>query len=223
MKIFNIYATATLALTLLLAPSISTPAYAEITLVDTPGTYLGLTIEAGAGYFYNDNTNFGAGRFGDAKESIDWQEGYLKPILTGSHNTQRGTFFGGLSYVGSMTRGDGDTAEFSSSSSEGGESELMYIGWESDMLFPALGEDAIEVSVGEQEFAIGDGFLIMDGAFDSKEGAYWLTPIAHLIRARSSNSTPSRCARTFSTLKLMTTMKIPSSTGLMLSMSMMQE
>ena len=75
-----------------------------------------------------------------------------------------------------MTRGDGDVAEFTSSSSEGGESELMYLGWESDMLFSALGEDALEISVGEQEFAVGDGFLIMDGAFDSKEGAYWLAP-----------------------------------------------
>jgi hypothetical protein len=175
MKRFSICSTATFALSLLLTLSFSAPASAEITLVDSPDTNLGLTIEAGAGYFYNDNTHFGAGR-GDGKESIDWQEGYLKPILSGSHTTAGGTFFGGLSYVGTMTRDDGDTAEFTSSSSEGGESELMYLGWESDMLFPSLGEDALEISFGEQEFAIGDGFLIMDGAFDFKEGAYWLAP-----------------------------------------------
>lgn len=176
MKRFNICCTATLALTLSLALCTITPAQAEITLVEQDKAHLGLTIEAGAGYFYNDNTNFGAGRFGDGQESIDWQEGYIKPILNGSYTTAAGTIFGGLSYVGSMTRDDGDTAEYTNSSSEGGESELMYLGWESDMLFSALGEDAVEISVGEQEFSIGDGFLIMDGAFDFKEGAYWLAP-----------------------------------------------
>jgi hypothetical protein len=176
MKRFNICCTAILAFTLSSALCAITPAHAEITLVEHDKAHLGLTIEAGAGYFYNDNNNFGAGRFGDGKESIDWQEGYIKPILNGSYTTAAGTVFGGLSYVGSMTRGDGDVAEFTSDSSEGGESELMYLGWESDMLFPALGEDAVEISVGEQEFAIGDGFLIMDGAFDFQEGAYWLAP-----------------------------------------------
>ncbi|MEA3464889.1 MAG: alginate export family protein [Thermodesulfobacteriota bacterium] len=176
MKKFNVFLTTTIIVSIFATLCLFTPVQAEINVIDNDNAHLGLTLEAGSGYFYNDSANFGAGRFGDGEESVDWQEGYFKPILNGSYTTAGGTVYGGLSYVGSITRGDGDVAEFTSDSSEGGESELMYLGWESDMLFAEFGEDVLDISIGEQEFAIGDGFLIMDGAFDCKEGAYWLAP-----------------------------------------------
>ena len=41
----------------------------------------------------------------------------------------------------------------------------------------SLGEDALDLSLGRQDFHVGDGFLIWDGNFDTGgDGAYWLSP-----------------------------------------------
>jgi len=158
----------------LLFPS---PARSAISLYDQNGVKADLTLEAGAGLFFNNDVNFGAGRFSDGKTSVQWQEGYFKPILDASYTTPRaGTFYGGLSYVATSTIGDGDGGDFSNDRPEAIESELGYIGWKSGQVFSSLGEDVVDISFGEQEFAIGDGFLIMDGAFDGADGAYWLAP-----------------------------------------------
>ena len=56
--------------------------------------------------------------------------------------------------------------------------EHLYAGWRSgDLLADSLGEDALDLSLGRQEFQVGDGFLIWDGNFDNAgDGAYWLGP-----------------------------------------------
>jgi hypothetical protein len=55
--------------------------------------------------------------------------------------------------------------------------EDAYLGWTSGDLFPALGEDAIDLSVGSQPYQVGTGFLISDGATDGGDrGAYWISP-----------------------------------------------
>lgn len=152
-------------------------ARARTSLLDRNGLEAGLTIEAGAGIFHNENDNFGAGRFGDGANTVDWQEGYLKPILDASWTTGgAGTLYGGLSYVGTATLGDGDPAGFSNDDPEGIDKELAYVGWKSGELCSFLGKDGLDLSAGKQEFSIGDGFLIMDGTFDGVDGAYWLAP-----------------------------------------------
>jgi hypothetical protein len=41
----------------------------------------------------------------------------------------------------------------------------------------SLGEDAVDLSVGAQDYRVGDGFLIADGASDGGErGALWISP-----------------------------------------------
>jgi hypothetical protein len=53
--------------------------------------------------------------------------------------------------------------------------EDAYVGWSSGDLFPALGEDAIDVSFGSQKYQVGNGFLFWDGATDGgSRGGYWL-------------------------------------------------
>ncbi len=151
--------------------------WAEISLYDQGGAKAALTLEGGAGFVYNDKVNFGAGRFGDSKDPVTWQEGYLKPLLNLSYaTTGTGTFYGGLSYVASGTSGDGDSGGFTSDADHGISKEQAYAGWKSGTLLSAFGENALDISVGSQEFSIGDGFLIMDGNYDGKKGAYWLGP-----------------------------------------------
>lgn len=54
--------------------------------------------------------------------------------------------------------------------------EDASIGWSSGDLFPQLGEDAIDVSVGSQEYFVGSRFLFGDGATDGgKRGGYWIS------------------------------------------------
>jgi len=53
--------------------------------------------------------------------------------------------------------------------------EQASLGWSSGDLFPALGEDAIDFSVGRQAYEVGSGFLFWDGATDGgKRGGYWI-------------------------------------------------
>jgi hypothetical protein len=55
--------------------------------------------------------------------------------------------------------------------------EDAYLGWKSGDLFPSLGEDAIDLSVGSQPYQVGTGFLIWDGGTDGgSRGAYWISP-----------------------------------------------
>jgi hypothetical protein len=59
-------------------------------------------------------------------------------------------------------------------------------------LADSLGEDALDLSAGRQNFHVGDGFLIWDGNFDTRgDGGYWLGPrtvfdFAGLARADTS-------------------------------------
>jgi hypothetical protein len=55
--------------------------------------------------------------------------------------------------------------------------EDAYLGWTSGDLFPSLGENALDLSVGSQPYQVGTGFLIWDGATDGgSRGAYWISP-----------------------------------------------
>jgi hypothetical protein len=55
-----------------------------------------------------------------------------------------------------------------------GDSNLQ---WRSGDIFPSLGHDALTISAGPQDYIIGDGFLIMDGATNGgSRGALWLAP-----------------------------------------------
>ncbi len=150
-------------------------ANAELPLYEQNGFQLNLSLDLAAGTFFIDNANFGAGN-SDGEQNINWSEGYFKPVLNASYAADSfGEIYSGFSYVASATFDDGDLAEFTTGDSDGFESEQLYIGFKTDKL-ASLGIDSFDLSVGEQEFTIGDGFLVWDGEFDSTYGAYWLNP-----------------------------------------------
>ncbi len=170
------------AIALLYSPE---SARAEFSLYEKNGLTAGLSLDLGAGIFSADTTDFGGNP--DA-ENTGWSEGYVKPIFKASYDTgQAGLFYGELSYVGSRTFGDGDVFGFTDGDSKGWESERAYVGWRSGTVLSALGEDALDISIGEQDFSIGDGFLIMDGQFDFDDGAYWLAPHSSFDQAAVVN------------------------------------
>ncbi|AVD89985.1 alginate export family protein [Pseudomonas sp. SWI44] len=139
------------------------------------------SMTVGAAYLYDRNQAFG-GRTSSAGLTVDRTssrfEGFVLPglKLTGPQ-TSIGTFFGGVSAVGAMTRGGSDAAGLTHDDPERISLEQAYVGWKSADLFPSLGKDAITLSAGRQNFMIDNGFLIGDGHTDQgKDGAAWIGP-----------------------------------------------
>lgn len=159
------------------------PSAAEELLYKTERSSLKTGLEVGAYYGHTNHANFGVGvidfRTGAQRSSqVDQYEGYLKPHLDGDIRTETsGSFYSRLSIVAGISRGDGDAAGVTRGDEEDIDSEEIVAGWRSGNLLPGLGKDALDISVGAQEFRIGDGFLVWDGNNDAfQDGTYWLGP-----------------------------------------------
>lgn len=151
------------------------------TLYSENGTELNLDIEAVFGVF-SSKKNYQPNSKGGGS---DWQEGYIKYGFSGQHaySGSNASVYGGLNLVSTATWGDGDAAGFTSGNESKTDLEDAYLGWRSGDLFPALGQDGLDISFGRQNFSIGDGFLINGDALNfgdgldpelDRGGAYWL-------------------------------------------------
>jgi hypothetical protein len=132
------------------------------------------------------NTNFGAGRIapdGNNTGDTSWFEGYLLPTTRFVFGERGfGSFYGTAAGVFTLTRGEGDPAGFASSPNWDADVEELLLGWNSADLFHP--RNSVDVSVGRQEFHIGDEFLIGNGNFDAdRDGIYWLGPRRAFDRA----------------------------------------
>ncbi|MGJ7530617.1 hypothetical protein [Variovorax sp. GB1P17] len=114
-----------------------------------------------------------------------WREGFLKYGLSGSTARIRaGTLYGGFNLVSSATWGDGDAGGLSDGTERRTSIEDAFVGWRSSDLFPTLGTNGFDLSVGRQAVKIGNGFLVMDdglnpgrrvaGSTFDRGGAYYL-------------------------------------------------
>jgi len=150
------------------------------------GSELNLDIEAVFGVF-TSKENYDAIGSKTEDGGSDWQEGYIKYGLSGSHHygSNQASLYAGLNLVSSATWGDGDAAGFTLGDERETELEDAYLGWRSGNLIPALGQDGLDISFGRQNFVIGDGFLIngdalnFGNAYDgslNRGGGYWLAP-----------------------------------------------
>lgn len=129
-----------------------------------------ISLEMAAGVFSIQNAHW------DAEEDKGYFDGFIKPVLNVGYDTETvGSFYGGLSYVASASFGDDGAWGMWEGNTEEIKSEQAYVGWKSGQLF-SLAEDLIDISFGEQEFHIGDGFLVYDAEFDGQYGAYWTAP-----------------------------------------------
>lgn len=129
--------------------------------------------------FVSGNTNFGAGRIdsdGNGTGDTSWFEGYLLPATRFAFGGRGfGTFYGTAAGVFTLTRGEGDAAGFTSSPNWDVDAEELFLGWNSGDLLDS--RNSIDLSLGRQEFHIGDEFLIGNGNFDAdRDGIYWLGP-----------------------------------------------
>jgi len=132
------------------------------------------------------NFNAGWGTFGFANSlynnphdpgvpenlSDQWFEGYVKPSLSWSHTLRSSSeIYGTLSAVGERTYGSMPPAFGDDVSSFGPED--LSIGWRSGKTL-AIGDNAIDLSIGRSEYELGHGFLLYDGASEGgSRGGYW--------------------------------------------------
>lgn len=118
------------------------------------------------------------------KGRSSWQEGFIKYGFKGSYGVgDVGLVYGGVSGLSSATWGDGDAGGFTSGNERETDWEDAYAGWKSSDLFPALGKDGIDFSLGRQGLIIGDGFVIKNDGLNygdvlgntyDRGGAYYL-------------------------------------------------
>ena len=132
------------------------------------------------------NFNAGWGTFGFANSlhnnphdpgvaqdlSDQWFEGFIKPALAGVYTTaSESEFYGKVSAVGERTYGTVPDA-FGTDVSSFGPDDL-YIGWRSGKSM-AIGENALDFSIGRAPFQLGHGFLLYDGTSEGgSRGGYW--------------------------------------------------
>ncbi len=172
-----LYTTAIIGISLLSVIGNSKTANAEfIYYENTNGLTFTVGLDAAAGAFFTRNVNFGQGLKGD--KNIDWQEMYVEPIIKFNQSTSDlGNFDFTFSPTFLINRGGFDRADTAQDNEGYAGIEQTNLKWTSDNLFPSLGEDAIEISLGRFDAPLGDLFLIADGNWaSSDEGVYWLGP-----------------------------------------------
>lgn len=167
-------------LALALAISLPTHAYE---LYNQNGSVLNADLEAVFAAIHSDE-NYAL--FGNREPgSSNWREGYIKYGLSGSQGLgDKGSLYGAFNLLSSGTWGDGDAAGFTEGTERRTDVEDAYMGWRSGNLFPALGENGIDISGGRQQVIVGDGFLIKGDALNfgdvdlgenyDRGGAYYL-------------------------------------------------
>lgn len=80
----------------------------------------------------------------------------------------------GVSAVSALTRGDSDGLGYTPGDPTDTDWESAFVKVSGKSVF---GLDAVELSYGRQNFAVGEGFIIAEGHVDQgHEGAYWLGP-----------------------------------------------
>ncbi|TCK07420.1 alginate export family protein [Marinobacterium mangrovicola] len=134
-----------------------------------------LNLSFGSAALFSRNLNFGGGvinqRTGELedRENANWQEFFLAPSLTGSYSLgPELDLLAGASVVAATTTGDGDPAGFTYSSDSDVATEQLYLGFESN---------GWRFTAGDQDFMIGNGFIVMDGNLDQfEDAAFWLAP-----------------------------------------------
>lgn len=133
-----------------------------------------LNLGVGGASLWTRDVNFGAGRTDirsgeNTGSSADWQEFYLTPGATFTYSLSPETnLVAGASAVMATTLGDGDAGGFSRGSDGDTDIEELYAGFESN---------GWRFTAGNQNFIIGNGFIVMDGNLDFfDDGAFWLGP-----------------------------------------------
>jgi hypothetical protein len=138
------------------------------------------TLSVDTGIFANGNAWFGNADANIGDDSDVWYEGDVKggfeietPFVNGTRLT------GALNAIYAGQTGDIDAGGSTFPDETQGDILLedAYLRVDSGNTLPQLGEGALYLSAGRQQFKIGNGLLVKSGSSNGKDrGAYWLGP-----------------------------------------------
>ncbi|GAB2786970.1 hypothetical protein GCM10027040_11310 [Halomonas shantousis] len=139
-------------------------------LFDDGTTHVDVNVEGILGAFHSQK-GYAQSETAEA-DSRDWQEGFVKYGLGATHMLGDGgsSLYANVAWVSSGTFGEGDAAGFTTGDERRTHLENLYAGWKSGELFPMLGQDGVDLSVGRQRIQVGDGFLISGDSLNFGEG-----------------------------------------------------
>jgi hypothetical protein len=146
---------------------------------DDPDTWVKPTLRADNAWFFESNAWAGNDRELIGGDSSHWMEWGVIPGVEGQLSLgDAGTLRARVSAIYTQTQVGLDAAgsNLDDRHPSAWTLEDAYVGWSSGDLFPSLGKDAIDLSVGSQQYTAGTGFLFMHGGTDGgSRGAYWLS------------------------------------------------
>jgi hypothetical protein len=175
-------------------PLILTPlaASAEVEIAEVGNLKVTLGFAGGLGMFGVSNVDFGRGNFdynsNKLRRSRTWGEAWAKPSISFEYALddaptnpgKSSSIYGTFSVIGTGTFGYGDAVAGTSTTSFRPTylwPEDMFIGWKSGGLFPDLGDNAVDISIGSQPLTIGDGLLINGATTNAfQRAAYYTSP-----------------------------------------------
>ena len=150
-----------------LAGFVVTTSYSTANLIDDakldPSIQLLLGLQHGTGINYG----FGAIDSTDQKNRSTLSLA-VKPGLKTQINLPNSHIYSGVSLVAATTSLDGEiSGQVAKSGDQALDFDHSYIGWKNSVL---------DISVGAQDFTIGDGFIIGDGNYNqgAENGQYWI-------------------------------------------------
>jgi alginate export protein len=141
---------------------------------DARGTKLDFTLDLAAAWYGGKDSWFGHSETFLGASTDTWADIGAAPGLTFETRAGKGTFFAALSTVYTSTAGD-DASGLTVGLDKKSELtlELGNVGWKAEDLFDALEGDTLTITVGRQNYSIGSGLLINDGAEDGGERGGW--------------------------------------------------
>lgn len=155
-------------------------ARADTVLFDNDGMTLRFGANAAAALLHEPNACYAAD--GDSEcvaADVSWLDGFVKVKLAGDYDMgAAGRLFAEAdAHAGIVAFGDGDPYGIGEDGREIA-SDVHHIGWASGDAIPGLATDALKITVGNQKFAVGDGFVIADGVSDYNRGvAFYSAPM----------------------------------------------
>ena len=152
------------------------PASAERELYrdDAHGAKLDFTFDLIGAWYNGNNSWFGRSAQFLGANTDHWADIGMEPGLTYERSLGRGTLFGAVSGVYTSTTGN-DASGLTVGLDNASELtlELGNVGWRVEDALDALENSTFTVTVGRQDYSIGTGLLIDDGAEDGGERGGW--------------------------------------------------
>ena len=165
------------ALALILG-AIPISARAEYSLYEDGATRASFSLDLIGAGFGGSDAWFGESESFLGVNTNNWLEIGVEPGLALEWALGTGTAYGEVSGVYTRTFGD-DASGLTFGEDNPGELTLeqAHVGWRTDDLFPGLSNDTLSISLGRQDYSIGTGMIIDDGAADGGNRGGWYLSI----------------------------------------------